>query len=224
MSMQRRKALITGAGRNIGRAIALRLARSGCDVVIHTRTDKVQAEAVAEAARAHGVEALVCLGDIGSRDDMRRMTECVLAGFGHVDILANVAAIRPDNDFLQMSFEEWQRVIDANLGSVFHLTQACLPGMVERRWGRIINLTGMNSVRGYAKRTHIAASKHAVWGLTKALSREFGRTILLSTPFRRARRRLTMSRRLPSVFESRCRRSRLTAWARQRKSPRWSDF
>ena len=174
MSMQRRKALITGAGRNIGRAIALRLARSGCDVVIHTRTDKAQAETVAEAARAFGVEALVCLGDIGSRDDMRRMTERVLAGFGHVDILANVAAVRPDNGFLQMSFEEWQRVIDANLGSVFHLTQACLPGMVERRWGRIINLTGMNSIRGYAKRTHIAASKHAVWGLTKALSREFG--------------------------------------------------
>src|SRR5262249_20044876 len=174
MSMQRRKALITGAGRNIGRAIALRLARSGCDVVIHTRADKAQAETVAEAARAFGVEALVCLGDIGSRDDMRRMTERVLAGFGHVDILANVSAVRPDNGFLQMSFEEWQRVIDANLGSVFHLTQACLPGMVERRWGRIINLTGMNSIRGYAKRTHIAASKHAVWGLTKALSREFG--------------------------------------------------
>jgi 3-oxoacyl-[acyl-carrier protein] reductase len=57
---------------------------------------------------------------------------------------------------------------------VFHMTQACLPGMVERRWGRIINFTGMNSIRGYAKRAHIAASKHAVWGLTKALSREFG--------------------------------------------------
>jgi 3-oxoacyl-[acyl-carrier protein] reductase len=150
------------------------LARSGCDVVVHTRADKAQAESVAQAARAYGVEALVCLGDIGSRDDMRQVTERVLASFGHVDILANVAAIRPDNSFLEMSFEDWQRVIDANLGSVFHLTQACLPGMVERRWGRIINFTGMNSIRGYAKRTHIAASKHDVWGLTKALSRELG--------------------------------------------------
>src|SRR5262245_5135725 len=79
MSIQRRKALITGAGRNIGRAIALRLARSGCDVVIHTRAKKAQAEAVAEAARAFGVETLVCLGDIGSRDDIRQMTACVLA-------------------------------------------------------------------------------------------------------------------------------------------------
>ncbi len=174
MGSQRRKALITGAGRNIGRAIALRLARSGCDVVVHTRADKAQAESVAQAARAYGVEALVCLGDIGLRDDLRRMTERVLASFGHVDIVANVAAIRPDNSFLEMSFEDWQRVIDANLGSVFHLTQACLPGMVERRWGRIINFTGMNSIRGYAKRTHIAASKHDVWGLTKALSRELG--------------------------------------------------
>jgi 3-oxoacyl-[acyl-carrier protein] reductase len=174
MGIQRRKALITGAGRNIGRAIALRLARSGCDVVIHTRVDKAQAEAVADTARAFGVEALVCLGDIGSRDDLRQIAERVLASFGHVDILANVASIRPDNSFLEMSFEDWQRVIDANLGSVFHLTQACLPGMVERRWGRIINFAGMNSIRGYAKRTHIAASKHAVWGLTKALSRELG--------------------------------------------------
>ena len=174
MSIQRRKALITGAGRNIGRAIALRLARSGCDVVIHTRANTAQAEDVAQAARAFGVEALVCLGDIGSRDDMRHLMERVLENFGHVDILVNVASVRPDDDFLEMSFESWQHVMNANLGSVFHLTQACLPGMVERRWGRIINFVGMNSVRGYAKRTHIAASKHAIWGLTKALSREFG--------------------------------------------------
>ncbi len=174
MSDQKRKALITGAGRNLGRAVALRLARSGCDVVIHTRADQAQAEAVAEAARGFGVEALVCLGDIGSRDDLRRIAERALASFGHVDILVNAAAIRPDKSFLEMSFEHWQSVMDANVGSVFHLTQACLPGMVERRWGRIVNFTGMNSVRGYAKRTHIAASKHAVWGLTKALSREFG--------------------------------------------------
>src|SRR5215831_1076711 len=99
MSIQRRKALVTGAGRNIGRAIALRLASSGCDVVIHTRADTPQADAVAEAARAFGVEALVCLGDIGSRGDLQRMTERVLAGFGHVDVLVNVAAIRPDNGF-----------------------------------------------------------------------------------------------------------------------------
>src|SRR5947208_15455447 len=123
MNTQKRKALITGAGRNIGRAIALRLARSGCDVVIHTRADKPQAEAVADAARALGVETFVCLGDIGSRDDLRHMTERVLARFGHVDILVNVASVRPDHSFLEMSFEDWQRVIDANLGSVFHLTQ-----------------------------------------------------------------------------------------------------
>jgi 3-oxoacyl-[acyl-carrier protein] reductase len=174
MSTQRRKALVTGAGRNIGRAIALRLARSGCDVVIHTRADRAQAESVADAARAHGVEALVCLGDIGSRDDLRQVADCALERFGHIDVLVNVAAIRPDHSFLTMRFEDWQHVMDANVSSVFHLTQACLPGMVERRWGRIINLTGMNSIRGYAKRTHNAASKHAVWGLTKALARELG--------------------------------------------------
>ena len=132
MSTQRRKALITGAGRNLGRAIALRLARNGCDVVIHTRADQALAEAVAEAARGFGVEALVCLGDIGLRDDLRQSAERVLASVGHVDILVNVAAIRPDKSFLEMSFEEWQRVMDANVGSVFHLAQACVPSAVRR--------------------------------------------------------------------------------------------
>jgi 3-oxoacyl-[acyl-carrier protein] reductase len=77
-------------------------------------------------------------------------------------------------NFLEVKFEDWQRVLDANVSSVFLLTQAFLPGMVERRWGRLINFAGMNSIRGYAQRTHVAATKHAVWGLTKALSREFG--------------------------------------------------
>lgn len=171
---ERRKALITGSGRNLGRGIALRLAQAGCDVAIHARTDAANAEAVAQEARAMGVEALTCLGEMGSSEDVRRIADEVLEGFGHVDILVNVAALRPFQNFLDMGIADWQRVMDTNVTSVFQLTQAFLPGMIERRWGRIINFSGMNSIRGYPQRVHIAASKHAVWGMTKALSREFG--------------------------------------------------
>jgi 3-oxoacyl-[acyl-carrier protein] reductase len=174
MSTERRKALVTGSGRNLGRSIALRLAEAGCDVAIHARTNASDAEEAAKAVRALGVEAVVCLGDTGSRDDVRQIADCVLKSFGHVDILVNVAAYRPFKNFLEIRFEDWQRVMDVNVNGVVQLTQAFLPGMVERRWGRIINFTGMNSIRGYPQRVHIAASKHAVWGMTKALSREFG--------------------------------------------------
>lgn len=174
MSTERRKALVTGAGRNLGRGIALRLAKAGHDVVIHAHADKAQAETVAAEARALGVEAIVVLGDISSRKDLQQIAEQTLKGFGHIDVLVNVAALRPFKNFLEMKVDDWQAVMDANVTSVFQLTQAFLPGMIERRWGRLINFAGMNSIRGYPQRVHIAASKHAVWGMTKALSREFG--------------------------------------------------
>jgi 3-oxoacyl-[acyl-carrier protein] reductase len=174
MSIKGRKALVTGSGKNLGRSIALRLAEAGCDVAIHARANKAEAESVAAAARAKGVKSMVCLGDTGSPDDVRRIVDGVLGTFGNVDILVNVAAVRPFQNFLEISPAEWQRVMDVNVSGVVQLIQAFLPGMVERRWGRIINFAGMNSIRGYQQRVHIAASKHAVWGLTKALSREFG--------------------------------------------------
>jgi 3-oxoacyl-[acyl-carrier protein] reductase len=174
MTQPKRKALITGSGRNLGRGIALRLAQAGYDVAIHARGNSADAEEVAKAARELGVDALACLGDTGSREDVRRIADTVLERFGNIDILVNVAAYRPFRNFLEISPDDWDRVMDVNVGGVVQLTQAFLPGMIERRWGRIINFSGMNSIRGYPQRVHIAASKHAVWGMTKALSREFG--------------------------------------------------
>lgn len=175
MTNQKRKAMITGSGRNLGRGIAMRLAQAGYDVALHARGNAADVEGVAQEARALGVQAVTCLGDMGRTADVRKMADTVLSAFGNIDILVNVAAARPFQNFLEISTEDWQSVMDTNVTGVFQLTQAFLPGMIERRWGRVINFAGMNSIRGYPQRVHIAASKHAVWGMSKALSREVGK-------------------------------------------------
>ena len=93
--------------------------------------------------------------------------------FGAVDILVCNAAIRPSHGFLEMTDEQWHQVFDTNFMGSFWLARACLPGMVDKGWGRIINFAGMNAIHGYNGRAHVSASKHAVWGLTKALAKEF---------------------------------------------------
>lgn len=169
-----RVALVTGAGRNIGRAIALDLAGRGCDLVVNTRASRPEAETVADEVRKRGARALVVVADVGRADEVRRLAERALAEFGRVDVLVNNAAIRPETPFLDMTEEAWHRVIDVDLHAAFYTSRAFLPGMVARRWGRIINLTGMNAIQGYAGRAHVSAAKHGLWGLTKALAREFG--------------------------------------------------
>lgn len=173
MSATRKTALITGAGRNIGRAVALSLAQDGFDVVINGSRDRAACEAVAEAARAHGVRAQVVMGDVGSAPECARIAQEAMALSGGVDVLVNNAALRPAKPFLEMSEEEWRRVIAVDMDAAVWLSRACLPGMVERGWGRIVNFTGMNAIHGYAGRAPVSVAKHGVWGLTKALAKEF---------------------------------------------------
>jgi 3-oxoacyl-[acyl-carrier protein] reductase len=169
-----RVALVTGAGRNIGRAIALALAERGADVIVNTRASAQEAEAVAAEAAKHGVRGLVLLGDVGRAEDVQRLAARALAEFPRVDVVVNNAAIRPEKPFLEMSEADWRHVLDVDLTSAFHTAKAFLPGMVAQGWGRIINLTGMNAMQGYSGRVHVSAAKHGLWGLTKALAREFG--------------------------------------------------
>ena len=173
-SLRGHVALVTGSGRNIGRAIVLELASRGADVVVNTRESKAEAEAVAGEARALGVRALASIGDVGRPETIRRMADQALAEFGKVDVLVNNAAIRPQRPFLEITDEEWHRVMDVDLHSAFYACKAFLPGMVAQGWGRIINLTGMNAIWGTSNRPHVAAAKHGLWGLTKGLAREFG--------------------------------------------------
>ena len=97
-------------------------------------------------------------------------------------MLVNNAAVRPDGGFLTISEAEWNRVYDTNFNSAFHLARACLPGMIAKKWGRIIHFTGMHAQQGYAGKAAVSASKHALWGMTKTLSKEFGRQGVTSSP------------------------------------------
>lgn len=173
-SGRRKAALVTGAGRNIGRAAALGLARDGFDVAINGSADRAACEAVAGEVLKLGVEALVVMGDVGHPEDCARIAAEAAQGFGGVDVLVNNAALRPARPFLEMSEEEWRRVVTVGLDAAVWLTRACLPGMLERGWGRIVNFTGMNAIHGYSGHAPVSVAKHGVWGLTKALAKEFG--------------------------------------------------
>jgi 3-oxoacyl-[acyl-carrier protein] reductase len=175
-----RTALITGSGRNIGRAIALHLAASGHNIVINGSSDRAICETVASEVRALGVEAIVAMGNIGERDENKAISQAAMDHFGGVDVLVNNAAVRPDGDFLSMDEDDWDRVININMSSAFWLGRACIPGMVERGYGRIINFTGMNAQQGYVGKMHVTVSKHAMWGMTKSLAKEFGRVGITS--------------------------------------------
>jgi 3-oxoacyl-[acyl-carrier protein] reductase len=177
MQLQDRVALVTGAARNIGRSVALAFAREGADVVVTALTHGAEAEAVAEEIRDLGRRALVCTVDTTDADAVAAMAARVLAELGRVDILVLNAAIRPNSSILEMTYEEWRRVIDVNLDSAFHCTRAFLPGMLERGWGRIITFGGAHAMqKGAAERTHVGAGKGGLLGFTRCLAVELGST------------------------------------------------
>lgn len=174
MTRSERTALITGSGKNIGRAIALHLAEAGFNIVLNGSRDQAACEEVAGKIRDLGSEAMIEMCDIGDREKVQAMAKSAIDRFGSVDVLVNNAAMRPDGDFLEITEEAWQQVMDTNFYSTFHLARACLPAMIANGWGRIINFTGMNAQQGYAGKAAVSVSKHAAWGLTKSLSKEFG--------------------------------------------------
>jgi 3-oxoacyl-[acyl-carrier protein] reductase len=169
-----RSALITGAGQNIGRSCAIRLAQDGFNVVINGRSNRDACDEVAGIVRAAGGKAVIAMGDVGSAEGAQTVADAALSAFGGIDVLVHNAAIRPETPFLEMSEDEWNEVLNVNFGASFWLARAALPGMVEKGWGRVINFAGMNAINGYNGRAHVSASKHAAWGLTKALAKEFG--------------------------------------------------
>ena len=175
MSLKPKTAFVSGAGQNIGRSIALCLAEGGANIIVNGLRNRAACEETAAQCRAQGREAVVLMGDVGRREDVKTIAEAALTQFGTVDIVVNNAAIRPIKPFLESTEEEWSQVIQTNLYSAFYASRAFLPGMMTAKWGRIVNFAGMNAIHGYAEGGSAnSAAKHALWGLSKSLAKEFG--------------------------------------------------
>ena len=157
--------LITGATKGIGRSTAVAMHQVGASIIAVGR-NKNELKTLKKKLRTR-IQCVEC--DVR---DYQKISK-VINNIRKIDVLVNNAAIRPSAGFIEMSDEDWMRVMNVNFGSVHGLSKAFLPGMVERCYGRIINFTGMHAMRGYVGRAHVSTSKHAVWGLTKSLGREF---------------------------------------------------
>ena len=161
-----RVALVTGASRGIGRAIALALARRGADVAVNARRELEKAEDVAGAIRALGRRSIVVGADVSVAEDVRRAVATVEAGLGAIDVLVNNAGIARPLAIEQISLRDWEQTLAVNLTSIFLVTQAVLPGMRARRWGRVINISSTAAQLGGVVGPHYAASKAGILGLT----------------------------------------------------------
>jgi len=171
--LENRVAFITGAGRNIGSAIALQFAEEGADVVINVRADRQQADDLVRRITALNRKAVVVVGDVTDPEAVDRMVQTALDEFGRIDILVNNAAIRPSKPFLEMEIEEWNHVIDVNLNGPFLCCRKILPSMVRQKYGKIVNIVGWTAFRGWKDRAHVIAAKAGLHGLTRALALDF---------------------------------------------------
>jgi len=167
-------ALVTGSGRNIGRATVLKLAAEGAAVVVNARRNEAEAEAVAREARALGVKALAVIADVSRRDEVEAMAAKALSEFGRVDILINNAAIRPHKPFTELTPADWEAVRGVVLDGALYLTRALIEPMVANRYGQILFFVGDGAFSGRGSgRAHISAAKMGLIGLARGLASEF---------------------------------------------------
>lgn len=167
-------ALITGASRNIGKAVALQFAEAGANIVINTLQDREAAEEVARDVESHGAGAAVSVADIVDRAAVAQMVSRGIEEFGAIDIVVANASSRGLVDFLEMDHATWRRIIDISLDGTFHLAQLTLPGMIARGWGRVITVGGISWHVGFKRRANNLTGKAGLVGLTRALAAEFG--------------------------------------------------
>ena len=168
-------AVVTGGSRGIGAAIAKELGREGATVVINYNDSHKLSQSVVEEIKAMGSSAVALQADISEANATKGFIEEVLDKFGRVDILVNNAGITRDRTFHKMSFEEWHKVIDTNLSSVFNTCKVALPAMMEQKYGRIINISSVIGQAGGFGQTNYAAAKAGLIGFTKSLALETAR-------------------------------------------------
>jgi 3-oxoacyl-[acyl-carrier protein] reductase len=165
-------ALVTGAGRNIGRAIALALADGGAFVLVNARTNRDEADAVAREIEAKGGTALVHIGDVADASAVQAMADAALKQFGRIDILVNNAALRREKPFAEMDYAEWREILDVTLDGTFHCVKACLPALRGSGAGSIVNIGGLSAHTGASHRAHVVTAKAGIIGFTRALAHD----------------------------------------------------
>jgi 3-oxoacyl-[acyl-carrier protein] reductase len=165
-------AIVTGAGRNIGRAIALALAESGASIVVNVRSNRAEADAVAREIEAAGGKALVHIGDVADASSVQAMANAAMKAFGRIDILVNNAARRREKPFAEMSYAEWREIMDVTLDGTFHCVKACLPALRQSGAGTIVNIGGLSAHTGARDRAHVVTAKAGIIGFTRALAHD----------------------------------------------------
>ena len=173
--LEGRTALVAGAGRNNGKAIALAFAREGADLVLLAREKQQSLDDVAQECEKLGAKVLPLLCDVSDHEQVNRTVQQGLKHFGHIDVLMSVAGRRAHQDFWEISYEEWHRTFAVNLHSTFYLAKALAPSMIKRgKGGSIVALGGLAAVTSQPQRAHVIASKTGLYGLIKALALELG--------------------------------------------------
>ncbi len=165
-------AIVTGAGRNIGRAIALALAEGGASIVVNAHSNRAEADAVVREIEVLGGKALVQLGDVADAADVQAMADAAIKHFGRIDILVNNAARRREKSFAEMSYSEWREILDVTLDGAFLCTKACLPALRKSGAGAIVNIGGLSAHTGAKNRAHVVTAKAGIIGFTRALAHD----------------------------------------------------
>ncbi len=163
-------ALVTGAARNIGRAIARALAAGGAAVMVNARTSRAEAEKTVAMIEAEGGKARLHIADVTDPAAVAEMVEATVKRFGRIDFLVNNAAVRAETAFGDIRFEEWRSVLSTILDGAFLCSQACLPHLARAGAGAIVNLGGLTAHKGAVGRAHVITAKSGIAGLTRALA------------------------------------------------------
>ncbi len=174
MLLEGKSAIVTGGSQGIGTAASLMLAEEGANVCLTYRSHKQEAEEVAKKIEGMGRKALAAKCDISSFTEAEAVVKAALADFGRVDILVNNAGMNWDGVCWKMSEEQWDRVLEVNLKGYFNFTRHTAPLLKEQKYGRIINVTSINGLRGKFGQTNYSASKAGIIGYTKAVAKELG--------------------------------------------------
>jgi 3-oxoacyl-[acyl-carrier protein] reductase len=183
-----RVAVITGAGRSIGRAMALELAAGGCAVVVNVRSNRAEADALVKEIQGNGGQAMTAVADVVDAAAVNAMAEAALKKFGRIDYLINNAALRGEKSIEHMSFEEWRHITGVVLDGAFHCVKACLPAILKSDAGSIINVGGLTGAMGAPDRVHVVTAKAGIAGFTRGLAMEL------------APRRITVNTLVPAML------------------------